>query len=658
MFMSFASAGTTIIFNEHPDELYSSGDSFSIPLTLTTTSDINEFLDIHLICEGQEKVFPQGIIQLSSGEEKRIEPLIILTKKYVGNMEGECKLKASLGETFVLSNKFLVSDLVITELKSYETEILPEQITLVEGTAIKENGEAVKGFVELNIISEEFDQGEIKFVETINNGFFSISFSLPKETRAGKYLVKLNMYETDSEEEITNEGFINYNLQISQVPTSLEIVLENTKVKPGTDLNVRTVLHDQTGEPIESTSIITIKNSHDEILEQIEKPTTESLEYPIAYNEPPADFTIYAVSGKLTNELEYSVVENQEVNVELKNKTLEVTNIGNVPYNKTLLVKIGEDSMNIDVSLDMDEFKKFILSAPDGEYDVEVIDEGINKISGNVILTGNSVKIKESTETLIKYPFVWIFIIAILGFVAFMFFKKGYKKSFFGKITPKKFLRKKEKPSIHEDKLLSSIKNKNQAVLSLSLKGDKQNASVICVKIKNSKDIGDTGIIQKIVELAEDKKAYTYLNQEYLFFILAPTITKTFKNEKVILEISNQIRKVLDNHNKLAKQKIGFGISLNHGIVVAQKDKDVLKFMSLGDLITTAKKVATNSQGEVLISEKMNDKLRVAGGIQTEKKTIKGLAVYILTKVRDIEKENEKFLTGFINRLEKEKKKR
>ena len=117
------------------------------------------------------------------------------------------------------------------------------------------------------------------------------------------------------------------------------------------------------------------------------------------------------------------------------------------------------------------------------------------------------------------------------------------------------------------------------------------------------------GTLQKTVGIAEENKAATYESYNTLFFILAPTKTRTFKNEKIALEIAHKIKEILIHHNKMFKQKINFGISLNYGTIVAKQEQESLKFMSLGTLISVAKKISSLANEDILLSEKMNDTL-------------------------------------------------
>jgi len=643
-----------IIINQQPKELYNLEDIINIPIKIATSINLNNFFSMNLICNGKQTEIHKEYIVLSSGQEKQINPSIPLIKNFIGRSTGTCKIKSILGEEYVLTNEFKISDLIAITLKSEKIEFSPEENIVIEGEAIKANQELTEGFIELKMISG--NSSTIEILDTVINGYFYINFSLPKDTKAGQHLVKLNIYEKDTGGEITNKGFVDYNILITQIPTNLEILFENSEVEPGTNLKVKAILHDQTGEKIESNAIITVKNNDDTILEQTEKPTDEFLEFPIAYNEPPEEWTIVAISNKLTSEATFKIKEKEEVKVELINKTIAITNVGNVLYNKTVSVKIGNESFGIDVLLDIDESSKYILTAPDGEYQVEIITDEGNKITGMATLTGKTTSIEESSTgmmSLVRYPVVWIFIIAILGFVSFIIFKKGYKRSFFGYIKSKK----KEKTKATPSRKNSIINTKNKAELSLSIKGDKQNSSIICLNIKNLKEIESKKSnakesLQKIVDIAEENKSAIYENQDNLFFILAPIKTRTFNNERTAIKIAQKAEEILREHNKLSKQKIEFGVSLNYGTIIAKQEKEALKFMSMGTLITTAKKISSLSNQEIFLSETIRG--RLMSDVKTEKHTKGKIAVYTIKEIKDKEK-NKKFIRSFLDRIEGKK---
>ncbi len=644
-----------VIITEQPKETYSLGDILDIPIKITAINNpITNFATVNLICNGVQTEVLSQAIYLAAGEEFEGNIRVALIESVIGKSEGSCIIKASLDdETYKLTDDFTISDYIGITIKNKKSEAAPAETVILEGEATKENGEWVKGIGELRVLKD--NETLIEKINTIKNGYFYFNFSLPSNSEAGQYLVKLDIYEKDISGEKTNKGFVNYNLLITQVPTSLEIFFDEIKVEPGTDLKVKTILHDQTGVPIDSNSIITIKNQDEEIIDQIEKATDKFLEFPIEYNEPAAEWTIVALSNRITAEANFYIIEKEDIEITLINRTITIANKGNVPYcNKSVLIKIGNDSINVDFCLEVDEEQEYILTAPEGEYQVDIISEGEEKISENVLLTGRVVNVKEvSNRKFITHPLVWIFMIGILGFVAFLFFKKGYKKNFVGYMAKRK--KSKEAVPLIKGSLLNT---NNKAELSLSIKGDKQNVSIICLHIKNLKELGSKKgsaeeTLQKIVDIVENKKAYTYENNENLFFIFAPINTKTFKNERTALEVAQKIKSLLEEANRIYKDKIEFGIGLNYGTVVAKKEKAVMEFMSMGTLITTAKKTASASKGEIFLGEKMNDKLRA--DVKTDKVVHGTTDLY---KVREIKTkgDHKNFLSNFVKRLEKEKK--
>ena len=647
-----------IIINQ-PEEIYNLGDVISISVTMVASRDTLGSLNINLVCEGEEVNYKIGIPPLSSNEQYKTDIYIPLIKNEIKELKGICKVEISLGKDYALTNEFRISDLILLKTDFQVLEFDPGENLLIEGEATRENNKPINGFIELSIV--EGNTSILSHLETISNSFFLINASLPKDIKAGALLLKLNAYEVDPNGETTNKGFLNQNIKINQVPTNLEIVFESEGVEPGTNLIVKAVLHDQTGEKIPSISTIIIKNENDETMEQTEIATDEFFEFPILYNEAPSKWKVIMTSNELTSESFFIILEKESIDIEIINRTLTITNTGNVLYDKKALIKIGDETLNIDIYLEVDKSQKYIITAPDGKYGVEVT-AGDSVVSAEVVLTGKTIDVKKAPGTigsLVKYPLVWIFMILILGFVVFIVFKKGSKKTFIGYPSSKT---KKDKKDRGKSKFVPLVKgslvnSRNKAELSLSIKGDKQNVSVIALNIKNLKEIQSKkgnmeGTLQKTVDIAEENKAATYESHNTLFFILAPTKTRTFKNEKIALEIAHKIKEILIHHNKMFKQKINFGISLNYGTIVAKQEQESLKFMSLGTLISVAKKISSLANEDILLSEKMNDTL--GSHVKTTKQEKSGINVYSIKEIRNME-EHKKFIRNFLDRIEGKK---
>ena len=644
-------ASAEIIINQQPDRIYNLGDMIIIPVTLRSATGAAGNFQMNLICNGQEMNFYKNGVSLPAGEEKRIESSLILSKSIIGNLKGTCTIKAFLGKDFSLTNNFEISDWITINSNLSKMNFNPKENLAIKGNAIKENGKSVNGYIELSIL----DGNNTVLIKpgTINNGLFLVDMTFPEDISAGNHLLRLRAYEKDLSEEETNTGFIEKSIYINQVPKNLEIVLENAEIEPGTSVKTKAVLYDQTGVKIDSIVFLTIKNNN-KILEQVEVSTDESIDFPVAYNEAPSIWKVVAVSNKLTSESDFKILEKEAATVEIINKTVLITNTGNIPYNKTVLVKIGNQSLSIDVYLKVDQSQRWFLTAPDGRYLIEVVADG--KITGaSIALTGESIDIRKASAgigSLVKFPVVWIFILAVLGFVAFIFFKRGYQKSFIG------YMRADQKKRPMEKAMDFQVYNPKsaKAELELSIKGDEQDASMITLKIKNlellrrTKESGSEEILKKITEIAEGHKAATYESNDNIFFIFCATRTKTFKNEMTALNAAQKIRDLLHDKNKVLKNKIDFGISINHGSIVAKQESDSFKFMPMGNLMTLSKKIASAAEKEIFMSTRMADLVRT--NVRAEKHVRDGTDVYLLKDIKNSE-EHEKFLKGFMKRQEK-----
>jgi hypothetical protein len=649
-----SSVSSEILITQQPKDLYNLGDTMTIPVKITTLKDISGLFTMKLICNGLETEVYKEYIILSSGDEKIREPYIPLIQSFIGKSTGTCKIKISLDEESQLTDDFEITDFIKVELKDQQTETAPEKDVSVEIEATKENGEPVNGLMTLKVFRNSSEN--ILVSDVVKNGYGFVTFSFPKTTAAGNYLVSVNVSEEDSQGEITNKGFVDYTLKVTQVPTNLEIIFDNREVDPDSIIKVKAILHDQTGEKIGSTSLITIKNDKGVVMQQINQSTDTFLEVPILYKEPPAEWTVTAESNNLTGESTFRILEKAKVKTEILNKTLVLTNVGNVYYNNTVTVKIENTILKIPAALRVDESKKYLLSAPDGQYHVEVMTlEGGSQVAEGLELTGKVIDVKESSEgvvRIIRHPISWIFMIMVLGVLAFFMFRKESNRSFLKRVSLP--LKEKIKKDIVQPKT-NFLDSENRSELSLSIKGDKQTAGIVCLKLKNFREIqsGKGNVretLQKIITYAQEKKAYMYENQDSIFFILAPVKTKTFDNEKTVLDISQKIKTELKEHNNMFKQKIDFGISVSSGTIVAKIEGSVLKFMSMGTLITTAKKIASFSDDDVFLSEKIREKL--AATVRAEKHEQSGTVYYSIKEIKDRD-EHKNFINNFLKRLEK-----
>jgi hypothetical protein len=646
-----SSLSAKILINDQPFEVYNIGDNVSISMNFSINELITEPIEFEMfmVCDG-ERINDLPIKLNYSYKYLSGKTCIAKGVFYKGGVKTEENS----------TNEFKISNSISLDFNLSKTSYKPNQELIISGEAVKKNGDKLDGTLEVNLGNYS---DELKKSLDINNGDFSTNFTIPSDMPADRYVLYVRVYEEDSGGNIINEGSLKKIIKVEQVPTNLEIFFEKQEVIPGKKIILKPILHDQSGENIKTTAEITIKDPFIDSIKKFQIPTQKNLEFKINELTKPSNWSVSVVANNLTKNTNFEVLKNEKVELEIINNSLIVNNVGNVPYNGEVSIKIGNDTVNKNVSVDYNSSESYNLYAPEGNYSVEV-SSGKEKISkNNVFLTGNAVDVEDSGKGSFSLNiFIWIFVIFVLGFVVLNIFEKGYKKGFVGRITKKKKTPSKEKRDKEQKEINKNNEQKdalihprNIASLSLSMKGEKQTADVICLKIKNyeeliSKKDNSRISIQKIINLAEKERAYVYENNENIFFIFAPIVTKTFQNEKAAIRLSKDIKNVLENHNKTARQKIDFGIAINYGEIIAKKERERLYFMGVKNLFSGAKKMSSLSNKEILVNKDVRN--RIGSDVKAEKKEMgnQDVDLYSVKEFNKVREDNKKFIDDFVKR--------
>lgn len=650
-------ASAQIIFDEQPASVYNLGETVNLPITIKPLQKTTGILEMNLVCQDNLINFYKNGVSVNAGVEKKLDAALILTKSNIQTLKGTCEIQATLASQQATSQSFTVSDLLTLNAGIEKTSLKPEEKILIQATLTKESGQETNGLVDISVYEKGNANPILTKIGTISESALEANLTIPRDMKAAQYTLTLSAYEQEISGQKTNQGQTSLPFSVEQVQKNLEILFEETTILPGESLKATIILHDQTGVNIPQSVDIEIKDEQGKLLEKKEVQTQTPFTFATQYNTPPETYTLKTSTNDLETQKDFEVEQNIDAAIEILNKTLVVKNTGNVEYcNKTVLVKIGNQALNIRPCLEVDEEEKYLLSAPEGIYDIEIISDE-QAVKKSLALTGKAIDVKEiNTRPQIRYFVLWITLIAILGIVAFMIHKKTFKKIFSAKKpstqAPQKIqslspIAKKPKT----DKLFNS-----NAQLSLSIHGEKQEATILNLKLKNVEELkknpqGTKETIAKITALVTEKKGAIYENGEHIVMLLAPAKTKTFRNEKPALELAQQIKQILAHHNRLFKEKIAFSIAIVTGHIVVKLMGEHMQFTTFGNTLTQAKKIAALANKTILINETLRNTF--ANDVKVEK--IQGTEInayeVVSTKTHDIE--SEKFIKRFVERLEK-----
>jgi hypothetical protein len=196
---------------------------------------------------------------------------------------------------------------------------------------------------------------------------------------------------------------------------NLEIQIKNNYL-PGENINFKIILYDDAGNKIEGKISFVILDYYTEIIQEGMINSEEEVIFKLPENAWRGYWAIIAKYNDIEKKELFIVGELEKANIELEGDKLIVTNAGNVPYTKSLLIAIGDNKETILVPLEVGQKKELRLTAPDGNYDVKVNDGSQREditFSG-VSLTGNVVGLESVSGSFwSKYPLVTLFLISL-----------------------------------------------------------------------------------------------------------------------------------------------------------------------------------------------------------------------------------------------------
>ncbi len=667
LFITFVSA--EISFNEQPEETYNLGDDLYFSFLIAGKG----VMDIDLICgENTEKIY------LNYVDSEYGKDVPIMWPLDAPDLMGTCKVSALFNEQVVESSEFFISNQSFIELSLKDMNFDPGKLIEFEGTAVKENEKPLEGFAEIYI-----EEPKISVIQEVANGSFSGTLKLPDNIASGMNKLNVRAYEKNSQDQIINKGFYEVFININQIPNFIEIRTNDLNLKPGENLLFTPIVYDQGGQEVYNQTLnIIIRDSQGARIKEFISDTGQENIFPLTTRAISGYWQIEVSLNKLSEKKEFYVKLNQQAKFEMMNNTLIVTNIGNIPYTKTIEVGIGDETRLEKLDLELNETIKFKLSAPKGNYDIKVNDGSDDEFSNKgVALTGRTIGVSKITgmaisKTSVK-SIIWVFIIVVLGFFILILFKKKKKGKFtlsLGKIKEKLKNKKLRKSKLKSDKKIEGketdaeenatapkiISKGANAIHSLVLKGHKQNSAVVVLKLKNREELLKSKsnawqTIKKAIDEIKDNKGKIYFTEGYIIGIFSPIITRTFKNDKIAVDVASEIGKNLTQHNKKFVQKINFGLSVNTGELIVQKKDDNLLFTPIGNTITLGKKIAKIANKELFLSKPTHQKL--LSDVKTTKLTKQGTEVYSINRMTDRTKQ-AKFIQEFMKRQEAEKKRK
>jgi len=191
-------------------------------------------------------------------------------------------------------------------------------------------------------------------------------------------------------------------------------------------------LYDDENNFLEGNIEYVIENYYSDIIEKGNVDSGKEINFKLPKNPVQGPWKITAKYKNFESNQLFNVGDIEKADIKLEKDYLIIENIGNVPYDRNILIYIGQDHQTARMYLEVGQIKKIRLTAPEGVYTIRV-DDGTeeNKLTfDNVALTGNVVGLERVVEGNVfkRYPLISLFFGTIIITAIVIFVLKIRKK--------------------------------------------------------------------------------------------------------------------------------------------------------------------------------------------------------------------------------------
>lgn len=187
---------------------------------------------------------------------------------------------------------------------------------------------------------------------------------------------------------------------------------------PGDDVSFKIILYDDNNQIINQEISYKVQNYYSDIFKEGIAQSGELISFRLPQDTEQKPWKITAMYQDKEISRLFNVGELKKADIKLEGDTIIITNLGNVPYEKNILIYIGENYQTASVYLEVGQTKKIRLTAPEGNYDIKVIEgdssqaiefKGVS-LSGNVVGVQSVVGEGAFNRNII----VWVFLVSVI----------------------------------------------------------------------------------------------------------------------------------------------------------------------------------------------------------------------------------------------------
>lgn len=647
------STASAEILISQPDSRYNLGDNFNVKIEVKRVVETNDFLIVRIVCDSNSVELYKGPLMVGAGKTENLTIKAQLDRSLIKSTEGSCRVEADYADESVQSASFEITDKIDLVVTLSSNNFNPGDLVYISGTAKKKNGEKIDGFLHISLSGTN-----VSFLANQLSNSFNYSFNIPQDQPANLYSLNIKVYEREPSGEIANEGLYSEVIKVNQVIRSGDVSINSPSIEPGQNLSYSIILRDQTSAEVKMDVNSMVYTSSGSIFAKSTKKSGDLIYLELPKQASPGRWEIEGIYGSLPLNRSFTVVPLSKASFAVDGNELVITNEGNVDYEETFVVFIGDQEERPKVSIPVGSSKRFTINAPAGEYEINVNDAqgkgydlGPLKISESEsnsvftsLITGKAIQLNDSSISSTSYIRIifWLVIIIALLYATVYYYKKVKKDVFYGKkpqkLSDTKLAFKTSQARSNQEPVKSSYANRSRdaeqkpvqmadrsklmfdtydhssvAKNNENYEAKREEVVVLALKIKNGSKLRQSestalNAVRNALHKARTAKGKVYDQGDTSLVVFSQSLSDKATALEAV-RVAHQINMDLREFNRKYAIKIEYGLGMHIGEMFFEIIDGKAKFTSIGNITILSKNLASRADFALLLSSELYRKV-------------------------------------------------
>jgi hypothetical protein len=267
---------------------------------------------------------------------------------------------------------------------------------------------------------------------SVSDGEYNIEFNIPINIRRGKHTVSVIV-----KDKFGNTGGDYIQINVKGIPTSLETQISGDVFTPNEVLEITSYLLDQSGEQLENEVIVDVIDPKSNVYLTKTVPSNQGFMLRLPEFALPGIWVIQSKTKGLESKSSLSVAVVQNIEAELDQNIIYITNTGNTEFKEDIIVNLesANDKFKIKNKKNLDPNETIVIDlkneVPSGTYDITIPLTEETKLFESVVVEGG--------KPLRSYGGIYlIFIILFILIALYLSFSRPKKRNSPFSRNPKK----------------------------------------------------------------------------------------------------------------------------------------------------------------------------------------------------------------------------